>query len=147
MLDDIGSGAIDAIHRAGVPDVCDTCTGSEEAGMSKLDGAMDAADKWGQKSGLGTLGQNRWSRAIWTLARNRPFLGSLTQGAAWGATMFVFLSLVTLGRHELRLLAICAGGALLFAAWMFIYNYRHSKSDRDLTAPPSAETNRLTRRP
>jgi hypothetical protein len=61
-----------------------------------------------------------------------------------GVLMFLIVSLVTLGRHELRLLTICGSAALLFATSMFVYNYRHSKSDRDRTALSSAETNRLT---
>jgi hypothetical protein len=111
---------------------------------SKLDRALDGMDRWGQKSGISALSRNNGSRALQTFARNRPFIGSLTQGAVWGLLMFLFSSLVTLGNNEQGLLTICGCAALFFAAWMFAYNYRHFKSDRDRTSPPSAETNRLT---
>jgi hypothetical protein len=113
-------------------------------GSSKLDRTLDCIDRWGQRSGISALSRTKGSRAIQTFARNHPFIGSISEGVAFGLLMLVFSSLRTLGTHEQGLLVIWGFGALFLSAWMFVYNYRHFKRDQDRSAPPSAESNRLT---
>jgi hypothetical protein len=97
--------------------------GSGEAPRSsRLDEALDGIDRWGSRSGLSAIGKIKWSQAIKRFGRNHPYLGSLTQGIAWGFLMFIILSIRSLGLDESRLAAICAAGAL-FAAAAFVYNH------------------------
>jgi hypothetical protein len=111
---------------------------------SRLDRIFERSDRLGRRYARVGLAGTKTGRAFQRFGRDRPLLGSLCQSLFAAAVFLGFFTLGTRGRHEATIAAVSIGIGLLTFLWQFPYNTRHHAKDRDLKAPPSAYSNRLT---